>query len=401
MKKIVLSLVLALTCPWVAAGDLGDYAPGTNICGKFTTYQPSTGASFALAGSPVLSAYKDNSTTQSTTGVTLTASFDSVTGLNQFCVDTSADGTFYSAGSNFEVVITTGTVDSVSVVGSVVGNFSLYKVAALRPATVGRTLVVSASGIADSNISQVNAVSTAGPTGARIWGIDRFGTAAAVAAGTLTMDSGAAYGDNTLVGATIWGCGSTQGYCQFNTVASNVGATDVLTLSANWPVTPSGTVTYYLWGTAASTGGSGLDAAGVRAAVGLASANLDTQLGGIQSDTDNVQTRLPAALSGGRMDSATNAMAADVITNTAVAASAVTEIQSGLATSASITSLAGTLTTMDGKLDTIDTVADAINAKTSQLTFGVANTLNSNVTYQNEVQICGDGSSGDRWRACP
>lgn len=141
-------------------------------------------------------------------------------------------------------------------------------------------------------------------TGARLFGIDRLGTAASVAAGTITLDAAAAYGDNTLAGATIWGCGSTQGYCQFNTVASNVGSTDVLTLSSNWPVTPSGTVTYYLYGTAASSGG-GLDAAGVRAAVGLASANLDTQLGAIDDYVDTevaaIKTKsdfLPSATAG-------------------------------------------------------------------------------------------------------
>lgn len=146
MKKLAI-LALALSASLnAAAGHLGDYAPATNICGKFTTFQPSTGAAFALAGTPALSVYKDSSTTQSTTGVTLTASFDSVTGLHHYCIDTSADGTFYSAGSNFDVVITTGTVDSVSVVGSVVGSFSLNKVAALRPATAGRTLGVAADG---------------------------------------------------------------------------------------------------------------------------------------------------------------------------------------------------------------------------------------------------------------
>lgn len=106
---------------------LGDYNTGVTIYGKFTTFRPSTGAPYTLAGTPALSVYKDASTTQSTSGVTLTADFDSVTGLNHFTIDTSADGTFYSAGSNFSVVITTGTVDSVSVVGSVVGSFSLLK----------------------------------------------------------------------------------------------------------------------------------------------------------------------------------------------------------------------------------------------------------------------------------
>jgi hypothetical protein len=54
-------------------------------------------------------------------------------------------------------------------------------------------------------------------------------------------------------------------------------------------------------GSYAPTGG--LDAAGVRSAIGLASANLDTQLSGLQSDTNDIQSRLPAALVGGKMDS--------------------------------------------------------------------------------------------------
>lgn len=138
---------------------LGDFDTSAVIYGKFTTYRPSTGAAFTLAGTPAISVYKDNSATQSTTGVTLTADFDSVTGLNHFAIDTSADGTFYSAGSFFEIVITTGTVDSVSVVGSVVAGFTLRKNSALKPATAGRTLVVDASGLADANMVK------SGPTG--------------------------------------------------------------------------------------------------------------------------------------------------------------------------------------------------------------------------------------------
>lgn len=52
----------------------------------------------------------------------------------------------------------------------------------------------------------------------------------------------------------------------------------------------------------------------------------------IQVDTDNLQTRLPAALVGGRMDSSVGAMASDTLTSAALAASAVAEIQSGLST---------------------------------------------------------------------
>ncbi len=63
-----------------------------------------------------------------------------------------------------------------------------------------------------------------------------------------------------------------------------------------------------------------LDAAGTRSAVGLASANLDTQLSGIQSDTNDIQTRIPAALVSGRMDASVGAMASNVLTAAATAA---------------------------------------------------------------------------------
>ena len=52
-----------------------------------------------------------------------------------------------------------------------------------------------------------------------------------------------------------------------------------------------------------------VNASDIRSAIGLATANLDTQLSGIQSDTNDIQTRLPAALESGRiaaaLDSAT------------------------------------------------------------------------------------------------
>lgn len=117
------------------------------------------------------------------------------------------------------------------------------------------------------------------------------------------------------------------------------------------------------------TGFTDIDAAGVRAAVGLAAADLDTQLGGINAKTTNLPTdpadqsliieatdaimsrlglpagasvsadvaavksdtaaaltRLPAALIGGRMDSSVGAMTVDVITSGVIAASAANKI---------------------------------------------------------------------------
>lgn len=95
----------------------------------FTTRRFSTGAPFALAGTPVISAYEDNSTTQITAGITLTADFDTVTGLNHVAVVASGANGF-EAGKDYHLVITTGTVDSVSVVGEVVGRFTLSRSAA-------------------------------------------------------------------------------------------------------------------------------------------------------------------------------------------------------------------------------------------------------------------------------
>lgn len=97
-------------------------AVGGTVYFTFPT-QSLAGVKTTLSGSPVVAAYKNGSTTQSTAGITLTVNYDGVTGLNHVAVDTSADGTFYADGSEIELVITTGTVDSISVVGETVASF--------------------------------------------------------------------------------------------------------------------------------------------------------------------------------------------------------------------------------------------------------------------------------------
>ena len=125
---------------------LGDFSASSVIDFKFTTFRPSTGAPFTLAGTPAVSVYKDNDITQSTAGVTLTVDFDGVTGLHHVRITTASDATFYANGGEFECVITTGTVDAVSVVGSCVGRFTLRSQASLYPTTAGNTLDVNANG---------------------------------------------------------------------------------------------------------------------------------------------------------------------------------------------------------------------------------------------------------------
>lgn len=57
---------------------------------------------------------------------------------------------------------------------------------------------------------------------------------------------------------------------------------------------------------------------------------LQAELDGIQADTEDIQTRLPAALVSGRMDSSVGAMAANVITAAATAADFSTEVNAAI-----------------------------------------------------------------------
>lgn len=103
---------------------LGSWAVGSTIYHWFNTTD-TDGAPITLAGTPAVRVYKDTSTTEDDSGITLTVDFDSKTGLHQIAIDTSADATFYAAGSEFVAWLSAGTVDSVSVVGKALCQFSL------------------------------------------------------------------------------------------------------------------------------------------------------------------------------------------------------------------------------------------------------------------------------------
>lgn len=88
----------------------------------FTTRQFSDGAPTTLSGTPVLSVYEEANLTQITSGVSVSADYDGVTGLNQ-CSIVATSGNLYEVGKYYSVVITTGTVGGTSVVGEVIGHF--------------------------------------------------------------------------------------------------------------------------------------------------------------------------------------------------------------------------------------------------------------------------------------
>ncbi len=105
-----------------------DYPVGVTLDFKFTTRQFSTGAPFAF-DSGAVEVYEDNDITQITVGDTLTLEFDGVTGLHNIRI-VATGGNGFEAGKSYSVVVSAGTVDSVSVVGEVIQQFTLDRSAA-------------------------------------------------------------------------------------------------------------------------------------------------------------------------------------------------------------------------------------------------------------------------------
>jgi hypothetical protein len=127
----------------ITLGDTIDFKFSTSVDGTPTT----------LAGSPVVSAYPDNSLTQLTAGITLTVDFDGVTGLhNVRVVATSGNG--YASGSTYQLVITTGTIGGISAVGKVVGAFTIGRgVSSVTGNVAGSVGSVATGGIAAASFA--------------------------------------------------------------------------------------------------------------------------------------------------------------------------------------------------------------------------------------------------------
>ncbi len=119
---------------------------GNTFYVRFHTKAFSTDVPTTLLGTPVISIYEENDVTQITSGVSLTVDFDSVTGMNLVTI-VATTGNGFETGKVYDIVITTGTVDGVSVVGKIIGSFS---VDVLVKAIWDRVLSGSLHNIADS-----------------------------------------------------------------------------------------------------------------------------------------------------------------------------------------------------------------------------------------------------------
>lgn len=222
----------------------GDIALEQTIDFKFTSRRFSTGAPFTLAGTPSLAAYVGNSTTEITAGITLSVDFDGVTGLNNVRVAATA-GNGYTAGTDVEIVIAAGTVDSVSVVGEVVGSFSIANRSALRPTVSGRTLDVAATGeagldfnnVLSSSLVTLHSLTVTGATtltgavslGSTLGVTGTTTLAAVTTTGTVTLNALTVSNATTLTGAVS--LGSTLGITGTTTIAA-LTTTGTVTLSA-------------------------------------------------------------------------------------------------------------------------------------------------------------------------
>lgn len=202
--------------------------------------------------------------------------------------------------------------------------------ARLPAALVGGRIDANVGAISGDSVAADNLETAFDDTaGAVPWiGIVDQGTAQAATATTIQLRSAAAFASDQLIGAVVTITGGSAGVGQSRTITDYDGSTDTATVDT-WTTTPSGTITYKIFvsppadSTGASIktvtdklntmleltsaspgeweftadslrnapsgpgggGGGGLDEAGVRAAIGLASANLDTQLAAIKADT--------------------------------------------------------------------------------------------------------------------
>jgi hypothetical protein len=234
-----------------------------------------------------------------------------------------------AAGSPNEFRFTADAlVRAAAVLGLTAGNLDaqLASLSGRLPALVGGLVPVDVVAISGDATAANNLETALDDTaGAVPWlGIVDQGQAQSATSTTLRLRAAAAFANDELVGATVVITGGSAGVGQARTITDYDSSTDTATVDA-WTTAPSGTILYKVFAspppdsTAASIltiarkldtmleaasgspgdwqysadalrraptgsgGGAGLDAAGVRAAVGLASANLDTQLAPIQT----------------------------------------------------------------------------------------------------------------------
>ena len=125
---------------------MGDYRLEDSVYILFTTRAFATGIPGVLSASTV-AVYEDVTSTPIETSIAVTETLNSINGLNAVTIAALA-ASGYNAGGHYHVVIEAGEVDSVSVIGEVVGTFSIEAASAAQN-TSGLNYTVA--GQVDSN----------------------------------------------------------------------------------------------------------------------------------------------------------------------------------------------------------------------------------------------------------
>ena len=130
----------------------------------------------------------------------------------------------------------------------------------------------SVGSVATGGISEASFATTAGA--AASLGIIDQGTAQSATGTTLQLRSAAAFADDEIIGATCVITGGSAGVGQARSITDYVSSTDTATV-ATWTTTPTGTIVYKCFGTAAGSAGSVSIAAGGIAASSFAAGAID------------------------------------------------------------------------------------------------------------------------------
>ena len=123
---------------------LGDFPQNATIDFKWNTFSHASNvASITRATDGTISVYKGNSsTTETTTGVTDSEDFDTLTGVHH-CRIVTTDA-FYATGNEYQVVLSASTIDG-QTVNAVIAHFSIERsggaLALLKNATYGLSAI--------------------------------------------------------------------------------------------------------------------------------------------------------------------------------------------------------------------------------------------------------------------
>ncbi len=264
---------------------LGNYAAGATIDFLWSSNDGS-GASITRGTNGTISVYKGNGTTQSTAGVTDDEDFDSLTGIHHVRITTGSDGSFYAGGNDFAVVLSGATIDG-KAVNAVLAHFSLQ-----------------------NRYPAVSDVQSGLATAAALDAVDNFvDTEVAAILAAVDTEVAAIKAKTDLIPASPAAVGSAM------TLAADAVDSSALAASAVAEI-QSGLATSSALSTVA--GYVDTEVAAILAAV-------DTEVAAIKAKTDLIPAS-PAAV-GSAMT-----LAADAVDSSALAASAVAEIQAGLST---------------------------------------------------------------------